>query len=398
VRDLDGRNRTAYKEALDELKSNFWVDRQTRAIVVSLNLYNGNYNYYCVSQYLLEYSPGGTVVPSATNNIIDLDIFTREYFQTPDLLTKAIPEGVTYISVLAYLFLFVTKLYRARRVTGTIRGVMRDMWNILDVLFIGILLLTIFLRISYFSMAERQQFDPFRDDYQEMSNIAASYALIFIIESATVFVCVVKSLKFFALQKDLMLLQMTLGQAFKDLLVFVAMTIILFVGFVVMGLNIFGMQAPSYNTIINTLGTLFLILLGEFDYAEMNAVSRLWAIIFFIIFVLFMFFVVLNIFLAILNDAYTVVHTQNIWEELEKRKPLFLREKFEVRRAMWRERRNMARINKLKREKAKDEKKLKEYVEDRTSKKRRIEAKAACSSHKDEGKKRPPGQKTYPFG
>ena len=49
------------------------------------------------------------------------------------------------------------------------------------------------------------------------SNIAARYNLIFIFESATVFVCVIKSLKFFALQKDLMLLQMTLGQAFKDL-------------------------------------------------------------------------------------------------------------------------------------------------------------------------------------
>jgi len=78
-----------------------------------------------------------------------------------------------------------------------------------------------------------------------------------------------------------------------------------------------------------------------------------------------MFFVVLNIFLAILNDAYTVVHTQNIWEELEKRKPLSLREKFEVRRAMWRERRNIARINKLKRDKAKDEKKKRKEFERR---------------------------------
>ena len=96
-----------------------------------------------------------------------------------------------------------------------------------------------------------------------------------------------------------------------------------------------------------------------------NAVSRLWAIIFFIIFVLFMFFVVLNIFLAILNDAYTVVHTQSVWEELEKRKPLSLREKFEVRRAMWRERRNIARLNRMKREKVKeDRKRKKEYAAD----------------------------------
>lgn len=62
---------------------------------------------------------------------------------------------------------------------------------------------------------------------------------------AAVFVCVLKSLKFFTLQKDLMLLQLTLGQAIKDLLVFVAMTVILLVGFVVMGLNIFGLQESS---------------------------------------------------------------------------------------------------------------------------------------------------------
>jgi len=271
--------------------------------------------------------------------------------------------------------------------------------------FIGILLITIFLRVSYFLMPERRDFDPFRDDYQEMSNIAASYALIFITESATVFICVVKSLKFFALQKDLMLLQMTLGQAFKDLLVFVAMTIILFVGFVVMGLNIFGMQAPSYNTILNTLGTLFLILLGEFDYAEMNAVSRIWAIIFFIIFVLFMFFVVLNIFLAILNDAYTVVHTQNIWEELEKRKPLSLREKFEVRRAMWRERRNIARINKLKREKVKQEKKRKREFEKHIKNKslmdkigKRRPDKGPTDSGADRKETRGSSRKLKPFG
>ena len=34
--------------------------------------------------------------------------------------------------------------------------------------------------------------------------------------------------------------------------------------------------------------------------------SWLWATLFFLIYVIFMFFVVLNIFLAILNDAYTV--------------------------------------------------------------------------------------------
>merc|ERR1719310_2772325 len=114
---------------------------------------------------------------------------------------------------------------------------------------------------------------------------------------------------------------------------------------------------------MTTLGTLFLILLGEFDYDEMRAVNGVWAFIFFIFFVIFMFFIVLNIFLAILNDAYTVVHTDVVWDELEKRKPMSLREKFEVRKAIWRERKNIARMKKLKKEKVKQAVRLKKEYE-----------------------------------
>ena len=43
------------------LVANGWVDRQTRAVFISLNLYNGNYNYYCQTQFVIEFSTGGTV-------------------------------------------------------------------------------------------------------------------------------------------------------------------------------------------------------------------------------------------------------------------------------------------------------------------------------------------------
>lgn len=71
-----------------------------------------------------------------------------------------------------------------------------------------------------------------------------------------------------------------------------------------------------------------------------------------------------------------MVHTNVVWDELEKRKPLSLREKFEVetrrrgatpppcqlgltpfrwcwqvKKAMWRERKNIKRMNKLRKEK-----------------------------------------------
>ena len=169
---------------------------------------------------------------------------------------------------------------------------------------------TSWLRFNFYFSSDRRNFDPFdSSSYHEMSRLADQYQYIFTFDAATVLILVFKSLKYFALQKDLMLLQKTLAQAVQDLSTFLAILIFLFLGFIIMGYNIFGMQATGFKTLQDTLGTLFLILLGEFDYEEMRAVHDFWALIFFLFFVIFMFFIVLNIFLAILNDAYTVVHT-----------------------------------------------------------------------------------------
>ena len=107
VRDLDSTNRDAYIEALDELKSNLWVDERTRAIIISLNLYNGNYNNYCLSQYLLEFSAGGTVVPIATNKILNMDLYEAgDLAKTSRILTVYVPEALTALGTLAYLAKF----------------------------------------------------------------------------------------------------------------------------------------------------------------------------------------------------------------------------------------------------------------------------------------------------
>ena len=57
------------------------------------------------------------------------------------------------------------------------------------------------------------------------------------------------------------------------------------------------------------------------------------------------------------------MRTNNAWEDLEKRKPRSLREKFEVQKAMWRERKNLKYLKKLKREKVKAAKKAKKAFE-----------------------------------
>jgi polycystin 1L2 len=417
VRDLDATSREGYVRAVEELKAGLWVDAQTRAVIVTLNVYNGNYNYYCISQFVIEFTEGGSVVPTATNKVLSLDMYeTADFSRVNKVVLQYVPDLMTILGTIAYLMRFLYKLYRVRKVTKSFRPVLRDSWNVVDVLMLLTLGATYMLRWQYLWNEDRRSFDPFKaTGYTEMSGLASAYTNMFIGDSATVMVLVVKALKYFALQKDLMLLQKTLVQAITDLVVFIAMLVVLFFGFVLMGMNIFGMQANGFKSIQDTIGTLFLILLGEFDYLEMESVHAMWAFVFFLGFVIFMFFIVLNIFLAILNDAYTVVHTDVVWDELEKRKAMSLREKFEVRKAIWRERKNIARMKKLKKQKIKDAKKAKVEYEKKQkerlftasiARKKRQEVTAAdqeygadaVSSTKDAGARRTATSRPKPFG
>ncbi len=53
--------------------------------------------------------------------------------------------------------------------------------------------------------------------------------------------------------------------------------------------------------------TLFRIILGDFNFHELEAANRILGPMYFILYVFFVFFVLLNMFLAIINDTYSEV-------------------------------------------------------------------------------------------
>jgi len=261
VLDLDGANRTAYLETLQGLIDNKWIDKQTRAVLISLNLYSGNYDVICLMTFIIEFTHGGSVVPSFKQRILATDIFHPEYYQGWNLATS-LPEILVYVCILAYVVHFLYRMGRTKRVTGALRNHFRDKWNLVEVVWFALMMSAIAMRLSYFLDPFRLDFDIRVTDYQELANLAFLYQLQFIIDAMTVLMFAIKSIKFFALQKDLNVLKGTLAQAIGDLQVFVVLMLTILAGFVIMALNIFGTQAEPYKNFLNAFGTLFLILLG----------------------------------------------------------------------------------------------------------------------------------------
>ena len=62
---------------------------------------------------------------------------------------------------------------------------------------------------------------------------------------------------------------------------------------------------------------MFRIILGDFDYAEMENAQRALGPVYFLSYIFFVFFVLLNMFLAIINDTYAEVKSEIVTSEIE---------------------------------------------------------------------------------
>jgi polycystin 2 len=113
--------------------------------------------------------------------------------------------------------------------------------------------------------------------------------------------------KYISFNKTMTQLSSTLARCAKDLGGFSVMFFIIFLAFAQLGYLIFGTQVKDFRSFPDAIFTLFRIILGDFNFHELEAANRVLGPIYFILYVFFVFFVLLNMFLAIINDTYSEV-------------------------------------------------------------------------------------------
>ncbi|VDN13751.1 unnamed protein product [Dibothriocephalus latus] len=99
----------------------------------------------------------------------------------------------------------------------------------------------------------------------------------------------------------------TLSYAIYDLAGFTLMFAIVFAAFVQAGYLMFGRSSVEFCTFSQTAFVLYRIILGDFDMDAIKAAHPVLGPFYFIIYIFFVFFVLLNMFLAIIGEAYSKV-------------------------------------------------------------------------------------------
>ncbi|CAH1795418.1 unnamed protein product [Owenia fusiformis] len=292
------RKKAESLEILKELRENLWLDRGTRAVFIDFTVYNANINLFCVVRLVVEFPPTGGAIPQSSFRTVKL----IRYVSVSDFFVLAC-ECIFALFILYYSVEEIIEIKRHRL------AYFKKVWNILDILVILISIVCIAFNV-YRTIAVGDMLSTLLDtpdkfpDFEFLSYWQVQFNSAVAI---AVFLAWIKVFKYISFNKTMTQLSSTLARCSKDLAGFAIMFFIIFLAFAQLGYLIFGTQVRDFSTFGNAIFTLFRIILGDFNFHELENAHRVLGPTYFILYVFFVFFVLLNMFLAIINDTYSEV-------------------------------------------------------------------------------------------
>jgi len=150
----------------------------------------------------------------------------------------------------------------------------------------------------------------FATRYAEIGTAAETYSLGFGFDSISILVSFIKFFKYMRLHPAFALLYNVIAGAGKDMAYFFFMLLLFLVGFVMFAEQLFGPNIVLFSNTLESMTTLLKMIFGVVDIywdmvrAQSPGIEQIVTMLFFTGYVIWMFFILVNVFLAILNDAY----------------------------------------------------------------------------------------------
>ncbi|XP_035400369.1 polycystic kidney disease 2-like 1 protein [Cygnus atratus] len=293
-------------EALQILKEKLWLDRGTRVVFIDFSVYNANINLFCVLRLVVEFPATGGAIPSWQIRTVKL----IRYVSAWDFFIVACE-----IVFCVFIFYYVVEEILELRIHKL--HYFTSIWNILDVVVILLSIVAIGFHIFRTIEVNRLLGELLKhpDTYADFEFLAFWQTQYNNMNAVNLFFAWIKIFKYISFNKTMTQLSSTLARCAKDILGFAIMFFIVFFAYAQLGYLLFGTQVENFSTFVKCIFTQFRIILGDFDYNSIDNANRVLGPIYFVTYVFFVFFVLLNMFLAIINDTYSEVK-----EELSSQK------------------------------------------------------------------------------
>ncbi|XP_078678998.1 polycystin-1-like protein 2 [Branchiostoma floridae x Branchiostoma belcheri] len=301
-----GTSANEMSSILADLKANQWIDKQTRAVLLEQIVYNGNLDMFTSVAMVFEFTEM-------------YGVFTHRHLHTFRLHQQQGTIGYIYVLMeVTYVIILLYSLWKevkTARAGG--KAYLKEPWNIFEI----VNFLLAFTAIALYAtnraygskvLAAAQQGKDQLQYLRSVVNINLIYGWL------------LSFLAFFNIMKLLRLLRFNpllskLMSVFRGMAVefsaFILYFFLCFTGFGMSAYLMFGTTATTYRSISSSFSTLFQMSLGLFDYTELWEANPILGPIFFITFICFMFLVLMNIAMAIIDTALPDVRDHVMAEE-----------------------------------------------------------------------------------
>lgn len=294
-----GYNGQSASKVIKGLSENNWIDGQTVAVFIEFTLYDSATSLFCSGRLVYEASPSGK--PSTK-----MDIRTLAVFPSPETHWQRFYEVCQLfflVVIVVHLIAAVVKFFRQSRY-------FRQIWNWVEVILLVDCIVVVamsFLKGKYTSLFVRKiksnPYETYGSDYiVRWLNHGTTWL------SIAIFIVTLKLLRLIRFNSHICQMQGTLKRSARSIFSFSLLFVIAVIAFSHFGFLGFGAHLEIFSSFFNSLRVVLQMSVGkQVDYVSIYLNNSLMGSLYLFLFLVVVMFFLINIFVAILVDAYEEV-------------------------------------------------------------------------------------------
>lgn len=307
---MNAPNKTdQFKSDLVKFRELGMISSRTRAIVVSFSAYNFDCDRWVSADVLFELPPSGDVRASLVINVFKPKITET---QIEMLMTHG---DYVRLTIAFYIAVFVGMNERNHKIKNHKAGCWYHVsYNgICDLGIVGCIAIATVWRAAVLTSGstaehmERLLDREGKNGFRSFTTTASAYKNIFCVEGLLMAFLMHRTLSFLRLNRTVYLLWHTLGKGLRALFFFAFIFLPTIAGFTIIVHAVYGPYLTNYATMVTTILHVYKLIDGELDITPMVRLDMAWAMLVLVLFYVVINFLILNIFLTIIVEAYYTV-------------------------------------------------------------------------------------------
>eukprot|EP00873_Tetraselmis_striata_P002177 jgi/Tetstr1/422441/TSEL_013279.t1 len=295
-----------FRRQVAALRTQGWIDEDnTRAVMVDVGMFNQNFNLFTTFRAFFEVPTIGGVRPRSFTSTFRIHRYVSHWDRV-----------VMGLEVVFCIFIFFFTVQELREIVKLKAAYFKDPWNLMDWANLIILYVVIGLRVGSLLMAEGFSFSSSSIRYVDLVPMGAFATQELNVSALNFFLLYFKVFKYLRDVPRMDAILVTISGALVDLFLFIIMAAIVLIGFSAAFYVCFGMDVAEYRSMGNSFGSLIQALLGVFNYGALRDANSIMAPILFYLYFAVVFFILLSMFIAILDDSYGQAKENQTEEDL----------------------------------------------------------------------------------